>query len=192
MENGRLDRRHLKRATAWLVGHAGVLQRVRHHGSQRPHVHAASRSTNTIVLSRGTANQQITIPNPDLTPERAETYSAMLEYYFEPAGAVSLHVFERILNGATQTFEETAQEAPLGRAETVAREQHVTLLVDADTGDTDKKARVRRGHEPPLPAHGNRVEHERERAHQHARNGTRAPEAIGRPLFPRSRCRALS
>ena len=53
MENGRLDRRHLKRATAWLVGHAGVLQRVRHHGSQRPHVHAASRSTNTIVLSRG-------------------------------------------------------------------------------------------------------------------------------------------
>jgi iron complex outermembrane recepter protein len=60
------------------------------------------------------ANAQITIPNPDLKPERAETYSAMLEYYFEPAGAVSVHVFERKLNGATASFEETAQDAGFG------------------------------------------------------------------------------
>lgn len=60
------------------------------------------------------ANADITIPNPSLTPERSETYSAMLEYYLEPAGAVSVHLFERILNGATETFTATAQEAGYG------------------------------------------------------------------------------
>ena len=60
------------------------------------------------------ADTQITIPNPDLTPERSEKASVMLEYYFEPAGALSLHVFETKLTGATETFLETAAEAGYG------------------------------------------------------------------------------
>ena len=42
----------------------------------------------------------ITIPNPDLKPERSDKISAQLEYYFEPAGTLSLHVFETNINGA--------------------------------------------------------------------------------------------
>jgi TonB-dependent receptor len=64
--------------------------------------------------SINSADTQITIPNPNLTPERSQKYSAILEYYVEPAGAISLHVFETILNGATETFLETAQEAGFG------------------------------------------------------------------------------
>jgi len=65
--------------------------------------------------------------------------------------------------------EEPAEESPLGRAEPVPRQQHPALRVDPEAGDADEEALVRGGHEPPLPAHGERVEHEREDAHQHRR-----------------------
>ena len=40
------------------------------------------------------ANQEIDIPNPVLTPEHSNKFSAIPEYYFEPAGTVSVHVFQ--------------------------------------------------------------------------------------------------
>ncbi len=49
------------------------------------------------------ADTIITVPNAELKPEHSETFSALAEYYFEPAGTVSLHVFERVLNGAIDT-----------------------------------------------------------------------------------------
>lgn len=45
------------------------------------------------------ADTLITIPNPDLGPERSSKYSAMMEYYFEPAGTVGVHVFQTEIRG---------------------------------------------------------------------------------------------
>jgi TonB-dependent receptor len=53
--------------------------------------------------SINSADTVITIPNPDLRPERSDKASAVLEYYFEPAGVVSVHVFQTDLKGATDT-----------------------------------------------------------------------------------------
>ena len=64
--------------------------------------------------SINSADTQITIPNPGLVPERSQKFSAMLEYYFEPACTVSAHLFETEIIGATDTFLETAAEAGYG------------------------------------------------------------------------------
>jgi TonB-dependent receptor len=61
-----------------------------------------------------TADTQISIPNPDLKPERSDKMSAMLEYYFEPAGTLSVHAFQTDLNGSTTTYLQTAAEAGYG------------------------------------------------------------------------------
>jgi iron complex outermembrane receptor protein len=45
-------------------------------------------------------NLEITVPNPALTPEKSDKFSAIMEYYFEPAGTVSLHVFQTNIEGA--------------------------------------------------------------------------------------------
>ncbi len=46
----------------------------------------------------------ITIPNPNLTPARSNKFSALLEYYWDPAGTFSIHVFEtQIKNDSVQT-----------------------------------------------------------------------------------------
>jgi TonB-dependent receptor len=47
------------------------------------------------------ADTTVTIPNPDLKPERSQKFSAMLEYYFEPAGFVSVHVFQTEIKNAS-------------------------------------------------------------------------------------------
>ncbi len=64
--------------------------------------------------SINSADTQITIPNPNLTPEHSEKYDAMLEYYFEPAGTVSVNVFETNVTGAVDTLTITANEAGFG------------------------------------------------------------------------------
>ncbi len=64
--------------------------------------------------SINSADTQITIPNPDLKPERAGKFSAMLEYYFEPAGTLSLHLFQTDLQGSTKAYTQTAAEAGYG------------------------------------------------------------------------------
>jgi iron complex outermembrane receptor protein len=48
------------------------------------------------------ANQRISVPNPNLEPENSEKFSAMLEYYFEPAGTVTLHVFKADLENSAE------------------------------------------------------------------------------------------
>jgi TonB-dependent receptor len=50
-------------------------------------------------------NLEITIPNASLTPERSQKFSVIGEYYFEPAGTVSAHVFQTDIVGA---IDETA------------------------------------------------------------------------------------
>jgi iron complex outermembrane receptor protein len=46
------------------------------------------------------ANQRVSVPNASLEPETSEKVSAMLEYYFEPAGTTTLHVFAANLENA--------------------------------------------------------------------------------------------
>ena len=50
------------------------------------------------------ASQRISVPNANLEPETSEKFSAMLEYYFEPAGTATLHVFTaNVENSADRT-----------------------------------------------------------------------------------------
>ena len=51
------------------------------------------------------ADTIITIPNPDLTPERSDKFSAMAEYYFNPAGTIGVHVFQTKIKGAVDQSE---------------------------------------------------------------------------------------
>ena len=64
-------------------------------------------------------------------------------------------------------MQEPAEESPLGRAEAVSRQEHSTVGVDAKAGDPHEEPLVRGGHEAALPAHRERVEDEREDAHEH-------------------------
>lgn len=45
-----------------------------------------------------TGNIYVTVPNPNLKPERSPRYSAILEYFFEPAGTASIQMFETNLD----------------------------------------------------------------------------------------------
>jgi iron complex outermembrane recepter protein len=47
-----------------------------------------------------TGDNLVTIPNPGLTPERAQKFSAMLEYYFSRLGTIGIHVFRTEIEGA--------------------------------------------------------------------------------------------
>src|SRR5439155_1195396 len=73
---------------------------------------------------------------------------------------------ERVLHPLT-LGEKTAEEPPLRGAEAVPREEHATLRIDANPDDADEEAVVRGGQESPLPPNGERVEDDRERAHEH-------------------------
>lgn len=53
-----------------------------------------------IALDNNTGDLTVTIPNPSLKPERSDKFSAMLEYYFKPAGSVSVHLFQTDITGA--------------------------------------------------------------------------------------------
>jgi iron complex outermembrane recepter protein len=58
-----------------------------------------------VSLNNTTGDVEITVPNPDLKPENSDKYSAVLEYYFEPAGTFSVHAFQTNL---THASDETA------------------------------------------------------------------------------------
>jgi iron complex outermembrane receptor protein len=47
-------------------------------------------------------NQEVQIPNPNLTPTFSNKFSANVDYYFEPAGTLGVHVFQTDLKGDTQ------------------------------------------------------------------------------------------
>lgn len=57
------------------------------------------------------ADSVITIPNPELTPERSDKVSAMFEYYFAPLGTIGAHFFRTTIKGAND------QIGPLSAAE---------------------------------------------------------------------------
>jgi iron complex outermembrane recepter protein len=78
--------------------------------------------------SVNSADTIITIPNPGLQPERGEAYSAMLEYYFEPAGVASVHVFQRnITNSNDQTDPLPASEVGLGNDPVYGQYEFITF-----------------------------------------------------------------
>lgn len=62
-------------------------------------------------ITINSADTIVSIPNPKLTPEHAEKYDAMIEFYFEPASTISVNVFQTNINGAIDTITETAAEA---------------------------------------------------------------------------------
>lgn len=66
-----------------------------------------------VSINNDTGDITLTVPNPNLKPERSQRISAMLEYYYEPAGSVSVHVFQtNIKNAIDATAEDvTAAEA---------------------------------------------------------------------------------
>ena len=46
------------------------------------------------ALSIDDTNRRITLPNPDLKPETSDKYFASVQYYFEPAGTLSLSAYQ--------------------------------------------------------------------------------------------------
>lgn len=64
-----------------------------------------------VSLNNTTGDVEITVPNPDLRPEDSDKYSAVLEYYFEPAGTFSVHAFQTNLTHASD------ETAPVSAAE---------------------------------------------------------------------------
>lgn len=59
--------------------------------------------------------QRVSVPNANLDPETSQKFSAMLEYYFEPAGTASIHVFHSTLeNSAERTDWMPASEFGFG------------------------------------------------------------------------------
>jgi iron complex outermembrane receptor protein len=70
----------------------------------------------TSTVDSGTGTTTITIPNPDLKPERSKRFSLMTEYYFEPSGTVSVHLFETRIKNAVDDVADgiTAEEAGFG------------------------------------------------------------------------------
>lgn len=69
-----------------------------------------------ITVDDVTGNIYVTVPNPNLKPERSQRYSAMLEYFFEAAGTVSLHLFQTDLDNPIDNTPDdvTAEEAGYG------------------------------------------------------------------------------
>lgn len=53
-----------------------------------------------IDINEETGDVRVTIPNPNLKPERSQRFSAMLEAYFEPAGTASIHIFQSDIKNA--------------------------------------------------------------------------------------------
>src|SRR5207237_8003251 len=75
---------------------------------------------------------------------------------------------ERVLE-ALARGEEAAEKSPLRRTEAMAREEHPSLRIDAETDDPDEESRLRPVEDAPLPADGERDVEGREQAHAHRR-----------------------
>ena len=57
-----------------------------------------------ISVNNTTGDTEVTIPNPKLRPESSDKFSVVAEYYFEPAGTFSVHVFQtEITNASDET-----------------------------------------------------------------------------------------
>lgn len=68
-----------------------------------------------IAVNNTTGDVEVTIPNPELKPEQSDKVSAILEYYFEPAGTFSVHGFQtEITLGSEETSPVSADEFGYG------------------------------------------------------------------------------
>jgi iron complex outermembrane recepter protein len=66
-------------------------------------------STNT-----DTGEIDVTIPNPNLKPERSDRISLMGEYYFKNAGVASVHVYQSHITNAVDTSDEGLTASQVG------------------------------------------------------------------------------
>jgi hypothetical protein len=64
-------------------------------------------------------------------------------------------------------MEESAEEPPLRRAEAMPRQEHTSLRIEGEPGDADEEFLVGRRQDPALPPDGDRVEDDRQDAHEH-------------------------
>ncbi|MEO7347803.1 MAG: TonB-dependent receptor [Opitutaceae bacterium] len=81
---------------------------------KRPNLNSIAGPWRTSV-STTTGDIEVTIPNPNLKPEHSDKFSAVVEYYFEPAGTFSVHVFQTKIRGASdETPPVSAAEFGLG------------------------------------------------------------------------------
>jgi iron complex outermembrane recepter protein len=73
----------------------------------------------TYAVNDETGDITVTVPNPNLKPERSRRVSALLEYYFNPAGTASIHVYQSNLKNAVDNNADgvTAEEAGFSEAE---------------------------------------------------------------------------
>jgi TonB-dependent receptor len=69
-----------------------------------------------IAIDDDDGEVRVTVPNPNLKPERSDRISLLAEYYFEPAGALSVHVFQSDITNAIDGNAEgiSAEEAGFG------------------------------------------------------------------------------
>jgi iron complex outermembrane receptor protein len=69
-----------------------------------------------IAIDDDDGEVRVTVPNPNLKPERSERISLMAEYYFEPAGSLSVHVFQSDITNAIDgsADDTTAEQAGFG------------------------------------------------------------------------------
>ena len=100
--------------------------------------------TVTASADYNVGSRAITIPNPELLPQRSTNYDLSLEYYFRPVGVVSVGVFEKRIRDYIGTVAKTISEAAaadLGApiANPNPNVLNWTLTTDENSGD----ARVR-------------------------------------------------
>ncbi len=55
-------------------------------------------------------NQTVTVPNPELKPERSKNYTGRLAYYFEPVGSVAVTLFQNEVFNSVATEEFSAED----------------------------------------------------------------------------------
>jgi TonB-dependent receptor len=55
-------------------------------------------------------DQTVTVPNPELQPERSKNLTGRLGYYFEPVGSAAITLFQNEVSNSVQTQEFTAEE----------------------------------------------------------------------------------
>ena len=69
-----------------------------------------------VTIDDTTGDIYVTVPNPNLKPEHSRRYSAMLEYFFEPAGTFGVHTYQTELSNPIDNTPDdvTAEEAGFG------------------------------------------------------------------------------
>jgi iron complex outermembrane receptor protein len=55
-------------------------------------------------------NQTVTVPNPELQPERSKNFTGRLAYYFEPVGSAAVTMFQNEISNSVTTEEFSAED----------------------------------------------------------------------------------